>query len=58
VNASQKIPIPKSAPPEREKKQRKNKLQLLFFANWVSQMDIKRMLKPKKYLNPLVLACF
>jgi hypothetical protein len=40
VNASPKIPIPKSIPPERKKgkkKQVKNKLQLLFFANWVSQ---------------------
>jgi hypothetical protein len=39
VNASPKIPNPKSVPPERKKekkKQGKNKLQLLFFANWVS----------------------
>jgi hypothetical protein len=40
VNASPKIPNPKSVPPERKKgkkKPGKNKLQLLFFANWVSQ---------------------
>jgi hypothetical protein len=39
VNASPKIPNPKSVPPERKKKKKKqgkNKLQLLFFANWVS----------------------
>jgi hypothetical protein len=41
VNASPKIPNPKSVPPERKKgkkKQGKNKLQLLFFANWVSHL--------------------
>jgi hypothetical protein len=40
VNASQKFPTPKAYHPKekRKKKQRKNKLPLRFFANWVSQI--------------------
>jgi hypothetical protein len=33
VNASQKFQTPKAHHPKERKKQRKNKLQLLFFAN-------------------------
>jgi hypothetical protein len=42
VNASQKFQTPKAHhPKEKQKKQRKNNLQLLFFANWVSQRPSK-----------------